>query len=128
MLAYLPASGVGGALTSDLINPTLSASGTFGGNVAGLKLNVDFSDYGLTLGTSGLRFGDLTLCNFPSQPALEGLSVRQYLGVVSTLLGGGTGPYPIADLNPLTSSLNSSFTAGFVTAFARDHLVNGACP
>ncbi len=128
LLAYLPVSGVSGALTSDLANPTSSSSGIFGGNVAALKLNVDFSDVGLTLGASGLRFGDLTLCNFPTQPALEGLTVRQYLGVVNTLLGGGSGPYPISDLSPLTGSLNSSFTAGGVAAFAQDHLVNGACP
>jgi hypothetical protein len=41
--AYLPASSTPAALTADLINPTSSSSGVFGGQVLALELNVDFS-------------------------------------------------------------------------------------
>jgi hypothetical protein len=49
-------------LTGSLLNPTNSSSGAFGGDVAGLKLNVDFYDAGVLTGNLNLKFGDLTLC------------------------------------------------------------------
>ncbi|HUF54925.1 MAG TPA: hypothetical protein VMR52_14340, partial [Dehalococcoidia bacterium] len=61
LLAYLPATGTAGPLTSDLLNETSSSSGEFGGDVVALKLNVDFSDSGVLSGTAA--FGDLLLCN-----------------------------------------------------------------
>jgi hypothetical protein len=63
----------------------------FGGNVLALQLDVDFSDAGVLGGTSGLAFGDLRMCNFTTLSALNGMTVRQYLALVNTLLGGGTG-------------------------------------
>jgi len=36
--------------------------------------------------------------------------------------------YTIAQLAPVTDDLNISFDSGFVSPFAQDHLVNGACP
>ena len=53
-----------------------------------LKLNIDFSDGGLIAGNCRLRFGDLTLCNFDSLPAINHLKVRDFLAVVNSLLGG----------------------------------------
>lgn len=85
-----------------------TSSGAFGGEVLALKINVDFSDAGVTLGTSGTSFGDLTLCNFTTLPLLNGLTVRQFLDVVNTLLGGGSSIYSIADLSPVTADLNHS--------------------
>ena len=93
-----------------------------------LQLNVDFSDAGFLVGTSNVRFGDLTLCNFTTLPALNGMTVRQFLATVNTLLGGGSGTYGIADLQIITSALNDSFHAGVPKAFAQQHLVNGPCP
>jgi PEP-CTERM motif len=123
LLTYLPAFGVPGPLTSDLLNPSSTSSGPFGGEVAALKINVDFSDAGLTLGTLGIPFGDLILNNFDSTLSLlNGLSVREYLDVVNTWLGGGTSLYSIAELAPLTSDLNRSFAGGLVTAFALNNL------
>jgi len=58
---FLPASGASGPLNTDLENPTTSSAGIFAGEVAGLKLNIDFSAAGLLPGTSGLHFGDLVL-------------------------------------------------------------------
>lgn len=104
----MPAGGPVGPLTSDVVNPGSTSSGAFGGEVLALKINVDFSDAGVTLGTSGTSFGDLTLCNFTTLPLLNGLTVRQFLDVVNTLLGGGSSIYSIADLSPVTADLNHS--------------------
>jgi hypothetical protein len=128
MSTYLPAVGQVGALDHDLLNPTSTASGAFGGEVVGLKLNVDFSDAGVSLGTSQIRFGSLTLCNFSTQPALNGLTVRQLLGVANTLLGGGSAAYTIDDVAPIVTSLNGAFFETAVSTFAQDHLINGTCP
>jgi hypothetical protein len=128
LLDYLPADGTIGPLTADLLDPTSSVSGAFGGEVCALKINIDFSDAGLTLGTSGLRFGDLTLCGFDTLPALNGMKVREFLAMVKTLLGGGSGTYSITDLDPVTAQLNASFGGGGVSSFAQAHLVNGPCP
>jgi hypothetical protein len=128
LLAYLPALGPIGPLTSDFVDPSTTMSGAFGGYVIALRINVDFSDAGLTLGARGVPFGDVTLCNFTAQPLLNGLTVRQFLGEVNFLLGGGSGNYSVAELSPITDDLNSSFEAGIVSTFAHDHLVIGACP
>src|SRR5258707_14019237 len=64
LLAYLPATGLIGPLDSNLVDPTSTASGAFGGEVTALKLNIDFSSAGFTLGTSGIPFGNLVLSNF----------------------------------------------------------------
>ena len=87
---YLPRFGAPGRLTADLIDPSSDASGVFGGEGLALRLNVDYSDTGFLDG-SGIRFGDLKLCGFSAtQPALNGMSVRQLLPIVHTLwrLGG----------------------------------------
>jgi hypothetical protein len=125
---YLPQAGSPDPLNADLVDPTTSASGAFGGDVVALKLNIDFTDAGLMLGGSGLAFGDLTLCNFSTLPGLNGLAVREFLAIVNTLLGGGSAGFTVADLAPVTAQLNSSFVSGFVSSFAQDHLVNSACP
>jgi hypothetical protein len=126
--AYLPSAGTIGPLVADLADPTSSSSGAFGGEVAALKINIDFSDAGLTAGTSAVKFGNLTLCGFTTLTALNGLTVRDFASEVNTLLGGGSATYSITDLDPITIDLNASFGGGGVNSFAQDHLVNGACP
>src|SRR5262249_20499143 len=54
LLEYLPASGFPGALTGDVLDPSATSAGIFGGNVTGLRLNIDFSDAGVILGDTGL--------------------------------------------------------------------------
>ena len=127
---YLPGTGAAGPLTSNLGNPGASPSGSLGGEVTGLKLNIDFSDAGFVVGSANLALGDLTLCGLTSaQATLNGSSVRNYLEVASTALGGGAAPLSYGELAQLASELNVSFDSGLgVSQFARDHLTVGACP
>lgn len=130
---FVPATGTPAALTGDLIDPTSSAAGSFAGDVLALKLDVDFSDAALLGGTSGLDFGDLTLCNFTALTALNGMTVRQLLALENALLGGGSGTYTIDQLytgepNALVPlDVPNAFDGGTVQPFAQAHLVSGAC-
>jgi hypothetical protein len=128
IFTYQPAVGTPGSLNADLSDPTSSASGQFGGEVVGLKLNIDFSDAGHTLGTTGLRFGDLTLCGFTgAQATLNGTAVRSFLATANIALGGGGASLPITELNDLAVQLNASFGGGLVSPFGQDHVVSGTC-
>jgi hypothetical protein len=121
---YLPSVGFFAPLNGSVLNPIATASGAFGGEVLGLELNVDFSDAGLLPGTSGLRLGDLVLAEFTGTlSVLNGLTVRQFLGDVNTLLGGGTTGFTIADLGGTVGSVNASFSDGTPVPFAQAHLV-----
>lgn len=124
LAAYLPASGAPAALTSDLIDPTISPSGSFGGNIVALKLNVDFSDADLTGGTAAVALGDVLICG---ATPLANTSVRHFLAVANTALGGGSTGYTIADLDAIAIQLNASFSNG-PSAFAQQHLFPGSCP
>ncbi len=128
LIAFFPETGATGILTSDLLDPTSSASGDFGGNVAALRLNVDFGDAGLVGGASGLHLGDLTLCGFTSVPAFNGMTVRQFEAAAETELGGGAQIDAVLDLDITVASLNAAFASGMASVFAQQHLVNGACP
>ena len=124
---YLPATGLPAPLTQDLVNPTATVAGALGGEVLALQLNVDFADAGVTLGTAGLAFGDLTLCGLGA-PA-DGLSVRQFLALANTALGGGsTSGSSLYGHLAVAEELNGAFGEGNPTQFARDNLVAGACP
>jgi hypothetical protein len=122
-LAYMPSIGFFAPLNGSIVNPISTVSGAFGGEVLGLEFNVDFSDAGFLPGASGIRFGDLILENFNTQPVFNGLTVRQFLGDVNTLLGGGSSVFSIADLGGTVGGINASFSNGIPTAFAQDHLV-----
>jgi len=102
---YLPAGGTPDKLTADLLDPTNSSSGVFGGQVLALKLNIALSDAGAT--PPGLA--DLFYRN-PGD-ALHGYTVRQILAAAETALGGGALPtgYNYADLSTLCDNLNLSW-------------------
>jgi len=132
IVQYLPTTFTPGPLTADLVDPSRDASGIFGGEVTALKLNVDFSDAALLDG-SGIRFGDLELCDLSALPLLNGMTVRQFFGVVNPLLGGASGPYSIDQLSPITTQINESFSPASnpfsgVSQFAQDHVFVGGCP
>ncbi|HUQ80952.1 MAG TPA: hypothetical protein VM076_07445 [Gemmatimonadaceae bacterium] len=140
--AYLPATGAAAPLDVDYADPTSTSSGTFGGEVTALALNVAFADGGAggamltpdgnnvryaSFGRSVAGFADLTLCNYTAPSGLNGLSVRQFLGLVNTLLGGGSTPYTIADLSQIAAELNAAFANGVATPYALQHLAYAGC-
>ncbi|HTL35417.1 MAG TPA: hypothetical protein VL326_19955 [Kofleriaceae bacterium] len=125
LLQYIPATGTSGSLTSDLVNPTTSASGQFGGDVSALKLNIDFSDANLLTHASSTAFGDLLLCGV-TPSSLNGSSVRNLLAAANNSLAAVT-PFS-TDLAQLVSDVNVSFVNGAPTTFAEDHLFVGSCP
>ena len=115
-------------MNSDLLDPSSSALGVFGGFVLALQLDVDFSDSGHISGASGLRFGDLRLCGLTTTPAYNGMTVREFLGVSNTALGAGAAAYSFGDMAILTGEVSGAFEGGTPSSFAQTHLVNGACP
>lgn len=128
LLAFLPQAGTPGPLTESQTNPGSSEAGLFGGDVAALKLDVDFSDAGLLANTVGVSFGDLHLCSLVDTPDLNGSTVRQLLDIANGWLGGNTGPDTLAAVDTLVENVNIAFDGGTVTPFAQAHLVNGTCP
>src|SRR5580658_5076157 len=124
--AYLPEPGAYAPLDSNVLNPpaNTTSSGAFGGDVLALEFNVDFSDAGFLPAASGIPFGDLVLEGFNTTlPQLDGLTVRQFLGDMNTLLSGQSSIVSIDDLGTILSSLNASFSDGMPQPFAQDHLV-----
>jgi hypothetical protein len=130
VLGLIPTSGQASALTTNLLDPTTSQTGVFGGDVVALALDVDFSNAGL-LGTSSTPFGDLVLVNFgpASSPnsvnpltELNGLTVNQFLGLANTCLGGGSCPLGIDNTDQVALDLGAAFEGGTPSAFADDHL------
>jgi hypothetical protein len=121
LLAYLPAVGTLGPFDSDLLNPASTAAGLFGGDVAALKLNIDFSDKGVTPHNASVRFGDLHLFAL-TLTGLNGLSIRDFAAVVNTAIGGGTTGFTIQDLDLVANELNVAFGGGFASTFALEHL------
>jgi hypothetical protein len=128
LATYLPASGTVGTLDANLLDPTSTSSGVFGGEVAALKVNIDFSDAGVLSGAASLQFGNLTLCGFTTMPALNGLTVRGFLDVANSAIGGGGSLYSPTQLDLVANALNGAFFAGAPSSFAQTQLVNGACP
>ena len=123
LLAYLPSLGIAAPLDVDYLNPTSTASGVFGGDVTALKLNVDFADASVLVGTLGLPFGNIILVNFSTLPNLNGLTVRQFLGDAAICLGGSTCIDSLTDIDTTTFNLSASFVGGEVSDFAQAHLV-----
>ena len=121
--AYEPSVGPYEPLNSNVLNPITTSSGAFGGDVLALEFNVDFSDAGFLPAASGIPFGDLLLEGFSTLPQLDGLTVRQFLGDMNILLGGGSSIVSIDDLGTIVNDLNSSFSFGTPDQFAQDHLV-----
>lgn len=115
--AYLPAGGPASALTSNLVNPTSSSAGVFGGQVLALQLNVSFSNANVTQSSlAALKLKD-------TGTPLDGKTVQQILDIANELLGGGTVlGVTISMLNPIVTSLNESYDNGNQTSWAVLHL------
>lgn len=119
--AYLPAGGTAGKLSADLINPTSTSAGVFGGQVLALRLNVDFSKAGITQGPGG-PVGYLILHD--TGTSLDGQAVAAILAAAETALGGGALPdgFTYATLNDLVTSLNEAFDNGELSTWMQQHL------
>jgi hypothetical protein len=123
LLGYLPSTGPAAPLNAILVDPFTTISGIFGGQVAGLRLNIDFSDAGLLSHPSGVAFGDLLLSNLTGNVGgLDGLSLRQFQLIANDFLGGTLEPYPIADFSAVLMLVNGAFEGGFHNAWADVHL------
>jgi hypothetical protein len=121
---FLPSSGTPGALDADLVNPSTSSSGLFGGEAAALKLNLDFSNAGLLPNSSGLLLGNLVLTGFSgSEASLNGLTVDQFFPLSQAALAGQTTSIGLADIDNITANINDAFDVGQVDSFAQDHLI-----
>jgi hypothetical protein len=122
LFSYLPGSGLPGPLIATLVDPSTSASGIFGGEVVGLRLNVDFSDARL-LGASATAFGDLLIHDYAPFDA-NGLTVREFLEQANLALAGGIPTYDYGAATALAQELNASFwfEGGTPSRFAQDHL------
>jgi hypothetical protein len=127
-LNYLPASGGNAPLNSDLVDPTSTASGAFGGYVLALQLDVDFNDAGVLTGSSAVPYGDLILHSLTTFPDLNGLSVRQFLAAANVCLGDGSCPHTIDNMATLSDDLARAFEGGTPTQFAQAHLQLPAGP
>ena len=111
----------------------MSSSGSFGGDVTALVLNIDFSDAGPLPGNLNIHFGDLVLVNFTpqphGQPGFNGLTVRQFSAVANNMLGGGTyGHYTTADFDTITANLNGCFGEGMIATYTTNHLSIASVP
>ncbi len=112
--AYLPAFGAPAPLSSNLVDTSSSSAGIFGGQVAALRLNIDFGDFNLLVHPAGIAFGDLVLTGFTgSLTGVDGLTIRQLQGVANTLLAGVSEPYGLTDISQLLLGINDSFQGGF---------------
>jgi hypothetical protein len=104
--AYLPRSGTPGALTSSATNPTSSSGGELPGQVLALRLNVDFSNAGIT--RTGLAALKMKSGKFIGQ------TVQQVLNTANAVLGGGALPSGIsyADVNAACKTINENYDQG----------------
>jgi len=99
---YLPAKSTPAVLTNSYINPLSTESGVLGGQVLALRINVNFSDAGIT--DPGLG-GTIAMNAGP----FAGLTVRQLLAIGEQVLGGN-----LSALTPFSASvsaLNDALTA-----------------
>ena len=136
---YLPAGKTANALNADLLNPTSSPSGVFGGQVLALQLGLDFNFAGI-IGNPGF----LNLVFFDTNTSFDGLTVLDVLAAANWALGGGS----LADvagvdhsdfsirgnisgthnLNDLVSFLNQGFDNCIPSDWVKQHLMESGSP
>ncbi len=118
---YLPESGSPGVLTGTVLNPLNTSAGELGGEVLALRINVNFSDANLLAGSEPL--GNLIIHELPTLPVMNGVSIRQFLEMANSMLGGTLGfPISLGQTAALARFINTSFLNGTPSQFAIDHL------
>ena len=128
VLNYQPSSGSPAALNADLVDPTSTSSGLYGGFVLALQFNVDFTNAGIVGGSSGLLYGDLYLCGLTDTPIYNGVTIEEFLAAMKATLGGGTAFYSYDALAAVTSDVTTAFEGGAPSLFAQDHIFSTPCP
>lgn len=102
---FLPQGGKAAVLKCSATNPSSSTAGVFAGQVLALKLNVDFSNAGVTC--PGL--GNVRLTSGP----LSGRTIAQVLDLAQRVLGGETWALPwgmtISQLNDVVDGINNRY-------------------
>jgi hypothetical protein len=119
---YLPTLGSPAALNANLTNPLTSSAGELGGQVLALQLNSDLS----TAFGNDVSFGGLRICGFALAPAVNNMTVDEFLGTANWILGGGSAAFGAGTANAVANLLNNAFAAGAPSAFAQSNLVAAA--
>jgi hypothetical protein len=103
---FLPSGGKPAALTQNYLNPVSIKNGVLAGQVLALRLNLDFSNAGIT--PSGLAPLKLTTTK------LLGYTVAQVLTLANQVLGGAPPPagITISDINLAVTTINENFDNG----------------
>jgi hypothetical protein len=124
---FLPQTAPPATLVSDALDPDVTHSGIFGGDLLALTINVELSDAGALGGTTSTRFGDLYICGY-SVTAVNGQTVRQFLATANTVIGGGAGPISATAADAVAGLINSAFIGGVPSSFAQANLYSTPCP
>ncbi len=97
-------------LMSSATNPTTSTAGVFAGDVLALRLNIDYSNAGIT--ESG--FGNRVVTTGP----LQGYTVNQVMTLANQVLGGQWWSLPsgmqVSDLDNAVATINSNYENGAI--------------
>lgn len=119
---FLPQGGKSSTLAGNAQNPTTSAAGVFAGQVLALKLNVDFSNAGVTspgLGSQNIISSPKD--GLPNPGALAGYTVAEVLAIANSVLGGNLGALPggmkISQLNDIVDAINNNYHSGIDNGF-----------
>jgi hypothetical protein len=128
VLFYAPGTGTPGPLTADLVDPSSTSSGMFGGQVLALQVNVNFSDAGLLNGR--YQYGNLHLCGLTQTPLYNGLEIRMFLDAMNAALSFSSGipPYTYDELSALVDDVTRAFEGGAASSFAQNHVYASQCP
>ncbi|MCI0503671.1 LamG domain-containing protein, partial [Candidatus Micrarchaeota archaeon] len=115
---YLPQGGTAGYLNADLVNPTNSSSGIFGGQLTAALLNLKFDDAGIISARyepgalGGLHFKQCEKYNI--HPALVGKTVNEVIAMSNCAIQSGVidlttqcGVPPRVGISALNDALNA---------------------
>jgi hypothetical protein len=97
-------------LNQNATNPTTSAAGSFAADCLALRLNIDWSNAGIT----APGFANLSLTSGP----LQGYSVQQVMNLANNVLGGQTWQLPrgmsVSNLDSIVANINSNYENGAI--------------
>ena len=104
---FLPAGGAAKALTQNYTDAASTGAGVFGGQVVALALSVYFDSAGV-FGNHYPKLADLVVASGTA----AGKTVGQILSYCNAVIGGGTSPFSISDLNTIATGINENFDNG----------------